>query len=83
MARTEKLLAKLTNRSGSFTWSELVKLLRRLGYQQVEGAGSRIKFDNGDPNALISLHRPHPGHEVKLYARKQIIETLRNGGVVK
>jgi hypothetical protein len=82
MAKTEKLLVKLLNLSGSFTWNELAKLLGHLGYKQLEGAGSRVKFDNGDPSAMISLHRPHPGSDVKHYARKQIIEILRNVGVI-
>lgn len=82
MSKTEKLLAKLVNGRSAFTWSELVTLLARLGYSQLEGSGSRIKFDNGDPNALINLHKPHPGNEIKTYARRQIIEQLKTGGLI-
>lgn len=49
MSKNEKLLAKLLNEHMAFTWPELVTLLRRLGYTQIEGAGSRVKFDIGDP----------------------------------
>ncbi len=45
MSRQEKLLNKQTG----FTWPELVTLLRGLGYRQIEGDGSRVKFDNGTP----------------------------------
>lgn len=83
MSKTEKLLAKLVNGRSAFTWSELVTLLARLGYSQLEGSGSRIKFDNGDPNALINLHKPHPGNEIKTYARRQIIEQLKKGGLIQ
>lgn len=82
MAKTEKLLAKLLNLSGSLTWNELVALLNHFGFRLQEGRGSRVKFDNGDPEMMISLHRPHPGNEVKHYIRKQIIEILQNGGVI-
>jgi len=82
MSKNEKLLAKLLNERSSFTWQELVTLLRWLGYRQLEGAGSRVKFDNGDPQALISLHKPHPGNELKAYIRRQIIEHLKAGGLI-
>ncbi|SDK55140.1 HicA toxin of toxin-antitoxin [Pseudomonas delhiensis] len=82
MSRNEKLLAKLLNESTSFTWQELVTLLRWLGYRQLEGSGSRVKFDNGDPQALINLHKPHPGNELKAYVRRQIIEHLKAGGLI-
>ena len=37
MSKNEKLLAKLLNEHMAFTWPELVTLLRRLGYTQIEG----------------------------------------------
>lgn len=82
MSRSEKLLAKLLNESASFTWQELVTLLRWLGYRQLEGSGSRVKFDNGDPQALINLHKPHPCNELKAYVRRQIIEHLKAGELI-
>lgn len=82
MSRNEKLLAKLLNESASFTWQELVTLLRWLGYRQLEGSGSRVKFDNGDPQALINLHKPHPGNELKAYVRRLIIEHLKAGELI-
>ena len=82
MSKHEKLLAKLLNRQGSFTWQELVALLTSFGYLQLEGSGSRVKFDNGNPHAMINLHRPHPGNELKGYVKKQVIEHLRAGGMI-
>ncbi|SER71103.1 HicA toxin of toxin-antitoxin [Azotobacter beijerinckii] len=82
MSKNEKLLAKLLNERASFTWQELVTLLSWLGYRQLEGTGSRVKFDNGDPQALINLHRPHPGNELKTYVRRQIIEHLKVGRLI-
>lgn len=82
MSKDEKLLAKLMNDQVSFTWPELVTLLRRLGYRQIEGSGSRVKFDNGDPGAMINLHKPHPGNELKTYIKRQIVEQLKSGGLI-
>ena len=78
-----KLLAKLLDEHMAFTWPELVTLLRRLGYTQIEGAGSRVKFDIGDPSAMITLHKPHPGNELKHYIRRQIIEQLKSGELIQ
>lgn len=82
MSKQEKLLAKLLNKQASLTWQELVTLLCGLGYRRLEGDGSRVKFDNGDPQAMINLHKPHPGNEVKTYIKRQILEHLRAGGLI-
>jgi len=83
MSKQGKLLAKLLNKQSTFTWQELATLLKSLGYRQIEGQGSRVKFDNGDPKALIILHKPHPGNELRAYARRQIIENLKSGGLIQ
>jgi hypothetical protein len=83
MSQHEKLLARLLSRQAVFTWQELVALLCGLGYRKVEGDGSRVKFDNGDPRAMINLHKPHPGNELKAYARRQVIEHLKSGGLIR
>ncbi|WP_166363718.1 type II toxin-antitoxin system HicA family toxin [Pseudomonas akapageensis] len=83
MSRKGKLLAKLLNKQAGFTWSELVTLMSGLGYRQIEGDGSRVKFDNGNPQAMISLHKPHPGNELKAYVKRQVIEQLQAGGLIR
>lgn len=82
MSKQEKLLAKLLNRQAGFTWQELTALLGGLGYRQLEGSGSRVKFDNGNPQAMVNLHRPHPGNELKAYVKRQVIEQLKAGGLI-
>lgn len=79
MTRQEKLLRKLLDMNAVLTWSELVTILRGLGYQVQQGPGSRVKFVHEDPLMLISLHKPHPGNELKRYARLQVIEKLKSG----
>lgn len=83
MSKNEKLLAKLLNEQRVFTWPELTTLMRQLGYRQIEGAGSRVRFHTDDPSAKITLHKPHPGNELRLYIRRQIIEQLKSGELIQ
>lgn len=82
MSRHAKLLAKLLNLHGGFTWPELETLLKGFGYRLIDGDGSRVKFDNGNPQAMINLHKPHPGNELRAYIKRQIIERLKAGGLI-
>ena len=82
MGKREKLIARLRTVPADFTWNELNVLLKALGYREVQGSGSRVKFDNGDTDKLISLHKPHPGNIVKRYALRQLIEKLEQGGLI-
>lgn len=82
MSKHEKLLAKLLTKQAGFSWQELVALLSNMGYRQLQGDGSRVKFDNGNPQAMINLHKPHPGNELKAYVKRQVIEHLKAGGLI-
>lgn len=82
MSRHDKLLAKLLNKNAVFTWAELIALLHGFEYRQANGSGSRVKFDNGNPLAMINLHKPHPGNELKAYIKCQVIEHLKSGGLI-
>lgn len=82
MSKLEKLLEKIRNPQAKWTWGDLCSLLKKLGYTQEEGDGSRVKFDNGNPLDLINLHKPHPGNEVKSYVIRQVREKLKNGGML-
>ena len=44
MTKQQKLLTKLLDDKQRFKWSELVTLLKSLGYEQIEGNGSREKL---------------------------------------
>ena len=76
MGRRDKLKARLLDGRRAVTWKELVTLLKSLGYKEIQGDGSRVKFDNGNPDDTINLHRPHPGNQVKHYAVKLVLEKL-------
>ena len=74
MSKHRKLIEKFKYCEGQFPWKDLVILLEHLGFVRIEGAGSRVSFDNGV--VLIKLHKPHPQKEVKAYAVKQVKRIL-------
>lgn len=80
MSKTDKLLDKLLSRPKVYKWTDLVTLLESLGYRQIQGSGSRVKFDNGNPHSLILLHKPHPGNELKPKTISYIAEHLESQG---
>jgi len=65
-----------------FKFSELITLLKILAYKELQGEASRVKFDNGKPEDLINLHKPHLGNEMKAYTVKQVKEKLQRGGLI-
>lgn len=75
MTKTEKQITKLIT-AKVLAWTDLVKALNALGYRKIEGDGSRVKFENGNPSQMINLHKPHPDKEIKAYALRQIREKL-------
>ena len=77
MGRRDKLKARLLDGKQPVTWKELVTLLKSLGYREIQGDGSRVKFDNGNPDHIINLHRPHPDKQVKHYAVKLVTDKLK------
>jgi len=52
-------------------------MLESLGYHQQQGSGSRVKFDNGNPDQKINLHKPHPGNGVKIYVIRELRKKLK------
>ena len=83
MSKQEKLTEKLLNLQTAMTWRELVTLLQRFGYRQIQGSGSRVKFDNGNPLATINLHKPHPSNELKAYVKRLVAEHLKKWGMIQ
>jgi hypothetical protein len=79
MSRKEKLIARFRTQPRDFTWDELVRLLRYLGYEEITAgktSGSRCRFEDesGHP---IYLHKPHPGNIVKKYVIDDLTEELK------
>lgn len=74
MSRIDKLVEKLRKEPPprDFTWNELRSLLSSLGFEEKQGNGSRVKFIHPSLSYPISLHKPHPGNELKIYIIEQV-----------
>lgn len=80
MSQEEKLIKRLLSKPKDFTYDELRKLLRKLGYEENQSgktSGSRVAFINPESEHIIRLHKPHPHNELKQYQMEQIIEELK------
>lgn len=85
MRKKEKLIDRFLSVPADFTWDELLKVLSTFGYKEMKSgktSGSGRKF-NDINNNLILLHKPHPAKIVKKYAIRQIIENLKEKGIIK
>jgi hypothetical protein len=85
MSKQEKQLQRLLSRPRDFTYDELKSLLHGLGYrEETKGktSGSRVAFIHNQTLHIISLHKPHPGNELKVYQIDQIIEALKKQEVI-
>lgn len=84
MTKQKKLLDKFLADPKDFTWDELVKLLRSFNYTQIKigkTSGSRVRFLGMD-DSVITLHKPHPSPVLKRYQIRQIIDLLKQEGML-
>lgn len=58
------------------TYDELKTLLESLGYEKIEGSGSRVKFFNQSIRDVVLLHKPHPGNILNKATLRDIQEKL-------
>jgi len=82
MSIQNKLLENLRNSQKTYPWNDLVTLLRKLGYEKKEMAGSRVRFYNPTTNHIIRLHRPHPENVIKGGALNDVKEKLKEEGIL-
>jgi hypothetical protein len=85
MSKEEKLLVRLLAQPKDFTYDELRKVLKHLGYSESQSgktSGSRVAFINESTKHIIRLHKPHPNNELKQYQIEQIIEELKGRGII-
>lgn len=84
MSRLEKLLTKLQSSSRDFDIHDLEALLNLLGYKRLEQgktSGSRIRFVCKDRRAIL-LHSPHPHKTLKPYQIRDVINALKEEGLL-
>ncbi len=80
MTKLAKLITEFKGARSGYKWTDLLKLLNGLEFGLIEGAGSRVRFTNGE--VTIHLHKPHPQKEVKAYAIKQVKTLLEQEGLI-
>lgn len=86
MSKRDKLIERLLDRPFDFTYDETGTLLSRLGYREDSRgrtSGFRVAFVNIKTNHIIRLHKPHPTNILKMYQIDELIEVLKNQGVIK
>ncbi len=84
MSKQEKLIARLLTKPKDFTWDELTKVLNHFEYKQISAGktgGSRTRFIHAKYPPII-LHKPHPGSILKRYQLEDIINLLKQEGLV-
>ena len=80
-----KLIDRSLNRPIDFEYDEARSLLAKFGYKEDNrgrALGSRVAFVHCETGHIIRLHRPHPENILKKYQVEQLIEELKNQGVI-
>lgn len=85
MGKKDKLIGRLLQMPRDFTFSEVETLFGLLSFDRSDKgktSGSRVAFVNKKSDAKIILHKPHPRKELLEYQIKQIIEFLKEEGLI-
>ena len=85
MGQKDKLIAKLKSNPRNFTFDEAETLLGYFGYRRSnkgKTSGSRVMFINDENKSKIILHKPHPRKELLEYQVKQLVEQLKQEGLL-
>ena len=85
MGKKEKLIEKLKSKPKTLTFEDAESLLEFFNYHRSnkgETSGSRVVFSSEDHKTKILLHKPHPRKELLEYQVKQLIEQLKQEGLL-
>ena len=80
MSKRDKLKIRFLSSPKDFTYSELKIFLSSFGYEEIQGAGSRVYFER--ENHKIKLHKPHPGNILKRYQIDLVKKALTDEGLI-
>ena len=83
MSNLEKAKERLRNLPKDYTYGEARQLLNRLGFEehmQGKTSGSRVGFYRARDDAVILLHKPHPGNQMSAGAVKALAQFLTGKG---
>ena len=76
--RTLKAIFALPTPAG-LAWADIESLIIVLGFQPIEGSGSRVRFVRGTD--VLVVHRPHPRKEAKQYLVREVRDFLKDIGI--
>jgi hypothetical protein len=82
VSRKDKLKTRFLSRPKDFTFDELRRLLRQLGYDEQEAEGSRVTFYRESSDSILKLHRPHPQPTLKIYQINQVLDALKEEDLI-
>jgi mRNA-degrading endonuclease RelE of RelBE toxin-antitoxin system len=85
MTKKSKLIRRFLTKPNDFTFSEIKRLLKNLGYSELKTgktSGSRVAFYNDENQHIIRLHKPHPSNRVKRYLLDYLEKELRDVGAL-
>lgn len=85
MTKFDKAINKLLNVQAVLSFQELNQILTGLGYKEMKTgktSGSRVAFIHIESKHLIRIHKPHPGNELKAYAKSYIIKELQKENLI-
>jgi len=83
MSKFEKAKDRLKSEPKDFKWSELRTVLIHLGFKEIQGSGSRVKFHDKDKGLVCSFHKPHPNPDMKSYAVREALAFLIDNGYIE
>ncbi len=85
MSKAEKLLQRFLSKPKDFSYDELKRLLRGLGYRETKSgktSGFRVALINHQTKNIIRLHRPHLSPVLKEYQINDVEECLKKAGKI-
>jgi hypothetical protein len=85
LGKKEKLIEKLKSKPKTLTFEDAESLLEFFNYHRSnkgKTSGSRVVFSSEDHKTKILLHKPHPRKELLEYQVKQLIEQLKQEGLL-
>ena len=83
MSNLEKAKERLRNLPKDYTYNEARQLLNKLGFEertQGKTSGSRVGFYRSSDDAVVLLHKPHPGNQMSAGAVKALAQFLSGKG---
>lgn len=84
MGQKEKLIQRLKSKPKDMTFQEVETLLRYLSYERDDKSrtsGTRVMFVS-ETHPPILLHKPHPRKELLTYQINQLLEILKQEGLL-